>query len=99
MPLDETVVAGAAPEMLLREVQAVRDAVCMTADLLAMGIQSDKSRRRWKKILLNGPGGTVIVGANAAAVPCLARWPSRSPERSARQQSGTHRTSPTSSAF
>jgi hypothetical protein len=59
------------PEQFMDLLEMLGDEVCLTADVVALGIRSAKSRQRWKKILVNGVGGTLILGANAGATVLL----------------------------
>lgn len=53
------------PMALLRDVRALRDAACQSAELISSGIRRQQSRDRWKRVLTLGLGGTLLVTANA----------------------------------
>lgn len=57
--------------MFLDGLRQLRDASCLTADLLAQGIRHERSRQRWKKLLTFGLGGTVIVAVNGIGTALL----------------------------
>lgn len=59
------------PAALLDDLRALRDATCQSADVLAMGVQREASRTRWRKILAYGLGGTVIIAVNGFATTLL----------------------------
>jgi len=59
------------PERFMELLETLRDDVCISADVIALGIRHERSRKRWKKILVNGVSGVCIVGANAAATVLL----------------------------
>lgn len=53
------------PMTFLRDVRALRDAACQSAELISAGIRRQRSRDRWRKLLTLGLGGTLLVTANA----------------------------------
>jgi hypothetical protein len=57
--------------ILLGDLRQLRDASCLTADLLSQGIRNERSRQRWKKLLTFGLGGTVIVAVNGVGTALL----------------------------
>lgn len=59
------------PMLFLTDLRKLRDASCLTADLLSQGLQQQQSRQRWKKILTFGLGGTAIVVANGVGTALL----------------------------
>jgi hypothetical protein len=59
------------PEQFMALLEMLRDDVCTSADAIALGIRHEKSRKRWKKVLVNGISGTLVVGANAAGTVLL----------------------------
>lgn len=59
------------PMTFLADLRQLRDASCLSADLLAQGIRHERSRERWRKILTFGLGGTLIVVANGVGTVLL----------------------------
>jgi hypothetical protein len=59
------------PMKFLADLRQLRDASCLTADLLSQGIRHERSRQRWKKLLTFGLGGMVIVTANGVGTALL----------------------------
>jgi hypothetical protein len=59
------------PMKFLGDLRQLRDLSCQTADLLSQGIHREQSRRRWKKILTFGLGGTLIVVVNGISTAVL----------------------------
>jgi hypothetical protein len=58
-------------EEFMDVLETLRGEVCMSADVIAQGIRSEISRKRWKKILVNGISGVFIVGVNSGATALL----------------------------
>jgi hypothetical protein len=59
------------PMTFLSDLRRLRDASCLTADLLAQGTRHERSRERWRKLLTFGLGGTLIVVANGVGTALL----------------------------
>jgi hypothetical protein len=59
------------PMAFLADLRRLRDASCLTADLLAQGIRSKPARQRWKKVLTFGVGGVLIVAVNGLGTVLL----------------------------
>jgi hypothetical protein len=59
------------PMSFLGDVRSLRDAMCQSADLISANVGKEQSRRRWKRLLAFGLGGTLIVTVNAAGTAVL----------------------------
>jgi hypothetical protein len=59
------------PLIFLGDLRQLRDASCLTVDVLSQGIRHERSRQRWKKLLTFGLGGTVIVAINGIGTAVL----------------------------
>jgi hypothetical protein len=59
------------PMIFMRDLSRLRDVSCQTVDLLSQGLRQEQSRRRWKKLLTYGLGGTAIVVANSIGTALL----------------------------
>ena len=59
------------PMTFLVHLRQLRDASCLTADLLTQSIRQQQTRQRWKKLLTFGLSGTLIVAVNSIGTVLL----------------------------